>query len=75
MRNFRVKYLLLFLVLLALPILTVACPLCQAGATKRTASAYKETTALLALLPIAGGGGIFYWLYSKGREAGKKKDG
>lgn len=55
----------LFIMLAFLPALSDACPLCQAGATKRTQKAYKETTALLALLPLVGAGSIFFWLYSK----------
>ncbi len=64
------KYLILVLytALWILPVVTEACPLCQAGATKKTQKAYEETTALLALLPILGGGGIFYWLYSKNKH-------
>lgn len=69
------KYLILtiFTAIYFLPVASNACPLCQAGATKRTNKAYKEVTAFLALLPIIGGGGIFYWLRSgsKDEEANK----
>jgi hypothetical protein len=55
--------------LLVLPFVVQACPLCQAGATKRTQKAYNETIILLASLPLVGGGGIFYWLYSKRKHS------
>ena len=50
------------------PAITNACPLCQAGATKKTQKAYEQTTALLALIPLIGGGGIFYWMYSRSKK-------
>jgi hypothetical protein len=61
----KCKLLLILYPLLALPVLTQACPLCQAGATKRSQKAYNETIILLASLPLVGGGSIFYWLYTK----------
>lgn len=45
-----------------------ACPLCQAGATKRTQKAYEETTAILALLPLLGAGGIYFWIRKNGKK-------
>jgi hypothetical protein len=39
--------------LLALSYQVAACPLCQAGATKKTQSAYLGTTVLLMSVPIA----------------------
>jgi hypothetical protein len=45
-----------------------ACPLCQAGATKKTQSAYIQTTILLMCIPIIGGGGLFFWLRKKYRK-------
>jgi len=63
-----VKVLIVLMGIYLAPILSSACPLCQAGATKRTQKAYEETTAILALLPIVGGGGIFYWLYSRSKK-------
>ncbi len=45
-----------------------ACPLCQAGATKRTQKAYEETTAILALLPLLSAGGIYYWIRKQGKK-------
>lgn len=47
----------------------IACPLCQAGATKQTQSAYLSTTVLLISVPIISGLFLFFWLrakYSKG---------
>jgi hypothetical protein len=65
------KYIILsiFVASCFLPALSDACPLCQAGATKRTNKAYTEVTAFLALLPIIGGGGIFYWLHAKSKKS------
>jgi len=57
-----------------LPVFIDACPLCQAGATKKTQKAYEETTAILALIPILGGGGISYWFISKARKNRKEDD-
>ena len=45
-----------------------ACPLCQGGAAKDTAFAYKGITLFLALLPILGAGGIFYWIKIKSNK-------
>ena len=42
-----------------------ACPLCQAGATKKTQAAYLDTTFLLMSIPIVGGGIFFFWLRAK----------
>ena len=67
---------LILIVLAAVFILHVtasACPLCQAGATKRTQKAYEQTTALLALLPILAGGGIGFWLYNKTKHSGQNE--
>jgi hypothetical protein len=66
MKRFRTIF--LFLALCTLPFFVKACPLCQAGATKRSQKAYNETIVLLASLPLIGGGGIFYWLYSKRKK-------
>jgi hypothetical protein len=66
MKSYKSKILLL--AICALPILGSACPMCQAGATKRTQKAYLQTTAILALIPLLGGGSIFYWFYSKGKK-------
>ena len=61
---------LIFILVLFLPAIASACPLCQGGQgySKASISAYKATTAFLLLLPIIGGGGIFYWIYSRKRE-------
>ena len=64
----KFKVLIIFIGIYLSPVFSSACPLCQAGATKRTQKAYEETTAILALLPIVGGGGIFYWLYSRSKK-------
>jgi len=42
-----------------------SCPLCQAGATKKTQSAYLNTTVLLMSVPIISGGILFFWLKGK----------
>jgi hypothetical protein len=68
----KVKLYTVLTFMFLLPVLADACPLCQAGATKKTQKAYEETTALLALIPILGGGGITYWLYSMVKK--NKKD-
>jgi hypothetical protein len=47
-----------------------ACPLCQGGGnTPDTVTAYKGITLFLALLPVGGGGLLFYWIYRKYRDA------
>ena len=51
--------------LLALSYSVAACPLCQAGATKKTQSAYLDSTFLLMSLPIISGGALFFWLRAK----------
>ena len=71
MKNIRVYIVLA--AIFVLPNLVNACPLCQAGATKKTQKAYEETTAILALIPILGGGGISYWFISKARK-NKRED-
>jgi hypothetical protein len=71
MRSVRVYTALI--ALFVLPAFVKACPMCQAGATKKTQTAYEETTAILALIPILGGGGISYWFYSKVKK-NKKED-
>jgi hypothetical protein len=61
----------IFGVLFAIMLFTLAadaCPLCQAGATKRTQKAYEETTAILALLPLLSAGGIYYWIRKQGKK-------
>jgi hypothetical protein len=50
---------------LALGCLVSACPLCQAGATQKTQSAYLNTTVLLMSVPIISGGILFFWLKGK----------
>jgi len=64
---------IVFIVCVLAPMLTVACPLCQGGQgiSKETIFAYKGITLFLALLPILGSGGIFYWIYLKNKMAGK----
>ncbi|HTB31570.1 MAG TPA: hypothetical protein VK808_06065 [Bacteroidia bacterium] len=51
--------------LLAISYKVAACPLCQAGATKKTQSAYLNTTVLLMSVPIISGGILFFWLKAK----------
>jgi len=51
--------------LLAFGYKIAACPLCQAGATKKTQSAYLNTTFLLMSVPIISGGILFFWLKAK----------
>jgi hypothetical protein len=61
----RYKSLLIMIAICAMPFFADACPLCQAGATKRSQKAYNQTIILLACMPLVSGGGIFFWLYSK----------
>jgi hypothetical protein len=51
--------------LLAISYSASSCPLCQAGATKKTQAAYLDSTFLLMLLPIISGAVLFFWLRSK----------
>ncbi len=65
--NFRT--LLLCAAFFLLPFLSEACPMCQGGTSKDTIFAYKGITLFLALLPVLGGGGIFYWIYLRSKKA------
>lgn len=56
---------LLLLAIILVSIGANACPLCQGAATKDTDFAYKGITLFLALLPILGAIGIFYWINMK----------
>ena len=51
--------------LLAIGYSAIACPLCQAGATKKTQSAYLDSTFLLMFTPLIAGGFLFFWLRGK----------
>lgn len=53
-----------------LPDILTACPLCQSGGgiSPQTVSAYKGITLFLAVLPIAGASGVFYWIYTKNKK-------
>ncbi len=64
----KIRYFLFLGAVSLLPLSALACPLCQAGGTKRTQKAYNETTLLLALLPITGTGAILLWMRSKRRQ-------
>lgn len=60
--------LILFLVIFLVPVIAHACPMCQGGPSKDTIFAYKGITLFLALLPIVGAGGIFYWIYLRSKN-------
>ena len=53
---------ILFTILLILPSLINACPMCQGGPTEDTITAYKVVTLMLTSLPLILGGGIFWWV-------------
>lgn len=54
---------LIILYAVVFPAIANACPLCQGGGTtKDTITVYKGITLFLALLPILGAGGIFWWI-------------
>ena len=63
----KLFYSILFVFIFSLPLVAPACPLCQGGQGYSNDSifAYKAMTLFLALLPILGCGGIFYWIYCK----------
>lgn len=61
------KY-LIFLAVFLFPLIVGACPMCQGGPSKDTILAYKGITLFLALLPIIGVGGIFYWVYIRSKR-------
>lgn len=62
MKKILFPYLLSIILILTLPETIAACPLCQGSGTKDTDFAYKGITLFLALLPIIGAWGIFYWI-------------
>lgn len=47
----------------------MACPMCQGKSEGDVITAYKAITAFLALLPILGGIGIFYWIFKRNSQA------
>lgn len=51
--------------LLAIGYKVAACPLCQAGGTKKTQSAYLDTVVLLISVPVISGGILFFWIKAK----------
>ena len=59
-----------------LPHIADACPLCQGGQgySPKTLTAYKSITAVLASLPLIMGGGIFWYLRKKFRNAEKEEE-
>jgi hypothetical protein len=59
---------LICLVSVIFPLLSNACPMCQGGPSENTIMAYKCITLFLALMPIVGGGGIFYWIYLRTKK-------
>ncbi len=61
--KFKIFSLLSFLLFIGYSL--SACPLCQAGATKKTQSAYLDTTFLLMSIPIISGAILFFWLKGK----------
>ncbi len=71
MRNKQIKSVLLLVTIFALPFMSGACPLCQAGGTKRTQKAYNQSTLLMALLPITGTGAILFWMRAKRKQMEK----
>lgn len=64
----------IFLAIFLLPLMVGACPMCQGGPSKDTVLAYKGITLFLALLPILGGGGIFYWIYLRSKNLKENKN-
>ena len=62
------RYILLLVLLFAIPAIADACPMCQGPGSEETVSAYKKVTLFLAALPIFGAFGIFYWLYSRSKK-------
>ncbi len=55
-------------ILLYIPEILEACPMCQGPGSEKTVSAYKQVTLFLAALPILGGAGIFYWIYLQNKK-------
>ena len=68
MRKINHIFILIFVLLIFLPAIADACPLCEGSGTKQTDFAYKGITLFLLLLPILGCGGIFYWMYLKNKN-------
>ncbi len=50
------------IVILIIPSLANACPMCQGGPSEDTITAYKVVTLMLTSLPLLLGGGIFWWV-------------
>lgn len=53
--------------LLALPALAAACPVCGA-ATEDNRMAYLAMTIAMSLLPLAGIGGVVFWVWKRSRD-------
>lgn len=70
----KYRTLMVIVAFFIVPFFVSACPLCQAGATKRSQKAYNQTIILLACMPLVSGGGIFYWLYSKRKQQDKEEN-
>ncbi len=60
------KTLLAVTVLVALPALAVACPVCGV-ATEDNKMAYLAMTIMMSLLPLAGMGGVAWWVWRRSR--------
>ena len=60
-------YFLILVLMIAMPFLADACPLCQGGEgfSDATLRSYKIITGILASLPVVMVGGIFLWIRKK----------
>lgn len=63
----KIRVIILLVLICSFSVCVDACPLCQGGQgiSKDTITAYKGVTLFLALLPIIGSAGIFYWIYKR----------
>jgi len=68
MKKYRIV--IIFVLLLAIPLISQACPFCQGSGegAKKVVFAYKSITAFLAIIPIGGMMGILYWLKKTNKQ-------
>lgn len=64
----QLRFFILFIAFLLVPVISNSCPMCQGAPSNDTIFAYKGITLFLALLPIIGAGGIYFWIYLRSKK-------